>query len=104
LIQNSRLKLFISQVFPPTFRELPAPPLELFDLDEAFSSEISRMAQIANKCGENDLQYLISTAFEALGLQSANALTAKSEKEMLYAVALEIATFKKQAEMPIDFL
>jgi len=62
------------------------------------------MAQIANKCGENDLQYLISTAFEALGLQSANALAAKNEKEMLYAVALEIATFKKQAELPMDFL
>lgn len=62
------------------------------------------MAQIANKCGENDLQYLISTAFEALGLQSANTLATKNEKEMLYIVALEIATFKKQAEMPIDFL
>lgn len=103
--KSKKLKFyFLIKVFPPTFRELPAPPLELFDLDEAFSSEMSRMAQIANKCGENDLQYLISTAFEALGLQSANALAVKNEKEILYAVALEIATFKKQAEMPIDFL
>jgi len=78
--------------------------LELFDLDEAFSSEISRIAQIANKCGENDLQYLISTAFEALGLNTANALSTKNEKEMLYSVALEIATFKKQGEMPMDLL
>ena len=33
--------------------------LELFDLDEAFSSEKSRLAQITNKCGEEDLEYFI---------------------------------------------
>lgn len=38
------------QVFPPTFRELPPPPLELFDLDEAFSSERSQLARLTNKC------------------------------------------------------
>lgn len=38
------------QVFPPSFRELPPPPLELFDLDETFSSEKARLAQITNKC------------------------------------------------------
>ena len=38
------------QVFPPTFRELPGPALDLFDLDESFSSEKSRLAQITNKC------------------------------------------------------
>ena len=37
-------------VFPPSFRELANPKLELFDLDEAFSSEKSRLAQITNKC------------------------------------------------------
>lgn len=38
------------KVFPPTFRELPPPPLELFDLDETFSSEKARLAEITNKC------------------------------------------------------
>ena len=33
--------------------------MELFDLDEAFSSEKSRLAQITNKCGEEDLEYFI---------------------------------------------
>ena len=37
-------------VFPPQFRELPAPSLDLFDLDEQFSSEKARLAQITNKC------------------------------------------------------
>lgn len=38
------------KVFPPAFRELPPPPLELFDLDETFSSEKARLAEITNKC------------------------------------------------------
>ncbi|KAI8432856.1 hypothetical protein MSG28_013785 [Choristoneura fumiferana] len=37
-------------VFPPTFREPPPPPLELFDLDEALSSERAQLARLANKC------------------------------------------------------
>ena len=46
-------------MFPPQFRNLDDPQLELFDLDEAFSSEKSRLAQITNKCGEEDLEYYI---------------------------------------------
>lgn len=38
------------QVFPPQFRELPPPCLDLFDLDEQFSSEKVRLAQQTNKC------------------------------------------------------
>jgi len=40
----------LCKVFPPAFRELPPPPLELFDLDETFSSEKARLAEITNKC------------------------------------------------------
>lgn len=51
LCMPSFMKDLISfQVFPPSFRELPPPPLELFDLDETFSSEKARLAQITNKC------------------------------------------------------
>jgi len=38
------------QVFPPSFRELPPPKLDLFDLDEHFTSEKARLAQLTNKC------------------------------------------------------
>jgi len=37
-------------VFPPSFRELPPPKLDLFDLDEHFTSEKARLAQLTNKC------------------------------------------------------
>lgn len=42
--------ILLFKVFPPAFRELPPPPLELFDLDETFSSEKARLAEITNKC------------------------------------------------------
>jgi hypothetical protein len=50
-------------VFPPQFRNLADPQLELFDLDEAFSSEKARLAQLTNKCGEEDLEYYIRSGF-----------------------------------------
>lgn len=57
-------------VFPPTFRDLPNPRLELFDLDEAFSSEKSRLAQITNKCtdDDNDIEYYVREAADILGV------------------------------------
>lgn len=47
--------LILFKVFPPAFRELPPPPLELFDLDETFSSEKTRLAEITNKCKQSKL-------------------------------------------------
>ena len=59
-------------VFPPQFRNLPDPQLELFDLDEAFSSEKARLAQITNKCNEEDLEYYanITDQFNLKGFTS----------------------------------
>uniref|UniRef100_A0A3Q3NFV1 Intraflagellar transport 52 homolog (Chlamydomonas) n=1 Tax=Mastacembelus armatus TaxID=205130 RepID=A0A3Q3NFV1_9TELE len=37
-------------VFPPALSDLPPPMLDLFDLDETFSSEKVRLAQLTNKC------------------------------------------------------
>ena len=50
------------QVFPPSFRELPPPKLDLFDLDEHFTSEKARLAQLTNKCE------LLPTVFTILPL------------------------------------
>ena len=42
------LPAFQPAVFHPAMRDMPPPPLELFDLDEQFSSETQRMAQLTN--------------------------------------------------------
>ena len=49
-------------------RELPNPKLELFDLDEAFYSEKSRLAQITNKCSDADLDYFVREAADIMGI------------------------------------
>eukprot|EP00201_Polytomella_parva_P014854 CAMPEP_0175057452 /NCGR_PEP_ID=MMETSP0052_2-20121109/11272_1 /TAXON_ID=51329 ORGANISM="Polytomella parva, Strain SAG 63-3" /NCGR_SAMPLE_ID=MMETSP0052_2 /ASSEMBLY_ACC=CAM_ASM_000194 /LENGTH=329 /DNA_ID=CAMNT_0016322667 /DNA_START=395 /DNA_END=1385 /DNA_ORIENTATION=- len=66
-------------VFPPTIRE-PAPPaLELFDLDESFASETSRLATLTNKCsGEADLDYFVMEAGSIVGLRLPEDATAKT--------------------------
>ena len=55
-------------VFAPVLKELPNPPLELFDLDEEFSQEKVRLAQLTNKCDDNDLEYFIREAGDILGV------------------------------------
>ena len=93
------------QVFPPSFRELPPPNLELFDLDEAFSSERSRLAQLANKClgggdsgnDEADLEYFIRECGRVLGVAAGGPISGMDldAKQVLHAVSLRIAEFKK---------
>ena len=70
------LPLLQPAVFPPTMREPPPPALELFDLDEHFASERARLAQLTNKCNDEDLDYYIRECGNILGvsnrLQSTN--------------------------------
>jgi intraflagellar transport protein 52 len=93
-VQTNLKEMFLCcQVFPPSFRELPPPPLELFDLDEAFSSEQSRLAQLANKCGEDDLEYFIVAACEVFGVTPSSQT--RDARTLLHALVSEVATFKK---------
>lgn len=55
-------------VFPPVLKELPNPSLELFDLDDEFSQEKVRLAQLTNKCEDSDLEYFIREAGDILGI------------------------------------
>jgi len=57
--------------FPPVFREPIGPEVELFDLDEALSSQRVRLAQITNRCRPDeiaDLEYMLTMSGEALGI------------------------------------
>jgi len=55
-------------VFMPCMRELPPPALDLFDLDEHFSNEKLRLAQLTNKCTDSDLEYYVRESGEILGV------------------------------------
>ncbi len=49
-------------VFPPSFHEVPFPALDLFDLDDHFSSEKARLAQLTNKCTYTPSGVALATA------------------------------------------
>lgn len=86
-------------MFPPSFRDLSPPPLELFDLDDAFSSEFSRLAQFTNKYlmtgpgiqeNEAELEFYIQEASKIANMEGEFV----NAKEILYNIGVKCANFK----------
>ncbi|XP_053105532.1 intraflagellar transport protein 52 homolog isoform X1 [Hemicordylus capensis] len=82
-------------VFPPAFRELPPPSLDLFDLDETFSSERARLAQITNKCTEDDLEFYVRKCGDILGVTSKLPKEQQDAKHILEHIFFQVVEFKK---------
>ncbi|XP_037085988.1 intraflagellar transport protein 52 homolog [Pollicipes pollicipes] len=82
-------------IFPPAFRELPHPPLELFDLDEAFSSEKSRLAQATNKCNDSDLEYYARECGDVMGITVKLPPDSRSAKHILEYTLFQLVEFRK---------
>lgn len=82
-------------VFSPSFRELPPPPLELFDLDETFSSEKAQLAQITNKCTEEDLEFYVRKCGDILGVTSKLPKDQQDAKHILEHIFFQVVEFKK---------
>ncbi|XP_062507358.1 intraflagellar transport protein 52 homolog [Corticium candelabrum] len=82
-------------VIPPLFQELHPPSLDLFDLDEHFSSEKVRLAQITNKCTDDDLEYYIRECGDILGITGKLASDCKDAKHILEYVFAQVVEFKK---------
>lgn len=81
-------------VFPPILRELPPPNLELFDLDEEFASEKVRLAQVTNKCSNDDVEYFIRECGDILGI-SDKVKNKGDPKAILGYVLEQLISFKK---------
>eukprot|EP00929_Paragymnodinium_shiwhaense_P019971 TRINITY_DN1344_c0_g2_i1.p1 TRINITY_DN1344_c0_g2~~TRINITY_DN1344_c0_g2_i1.p1 ORF type:complete len:447 (-),score=114.94 TRINITY_DN1344_c0_g2_i1:49-1389(-) len=81
-------------VFPPCLREPPPPALDLFDLDEQFASERVRLAQLTNKCTDDDLDFYIRQAGEVLGVTQKLG-ERRSAKHILEFVFKELVGYKK---------
>jgi len=81
-------------VFPPCLREPPAPALDLFDLDEQFASERVRLAQLTNKCTDEDLEFYIRQAGEVLGVTEKLG-ERRSAKHILEYIFRQLVNFKK---------
>ena len=90
-------------MFPPQFRTLNPPPLELYDLDAEFSSERNRLAQLTNRCNDNDLEYYVVEAGHILGIvpqlkaspAGGNNSSAERAKRIIHHVLERVSQFKK---------
>lgn len=82
-------------VFPPTFRELEPPALDLFDLDDTFSSERVRLAQLTNKCNDDDLEYFIRECGEILSVSHKLDADKRDGKHILEHIFRQVVDFKK---------
>ena len=91
-------------VFPPTFREVEPPALELFNLDEEFSSTRSRLATAYNKCTEEDLQYFIEESGDICSVLDKIGSNAPEDrpKKILEYIFKQIVAFKKTGSAGSD--
>ncbi|CAK9805581.1 Intraflagellar transport protein 52 homolog [Anthophora plagiata] len=91
-----------ASVFPPSFQELPPPALELFDLDEAFSSDLLKLSQLTNKymatkdlSKDMELDHYIREFGSIIRISNSDTHTAK---EVLNAVFQSICSYKAMHE------
>merc|ERR1712054_437648 len=82
-------------VFPPSLREPPPPALDLFDLDEMFASERVRLAHLANKCTDDDLEYYIRESGDILGVTSNLKPEQRDGRHVLENIFKQICAWKK---------
>lgn len=81
-------------VFPATIVEPPRPALDLFDLDEHFASERARLAMLANKCTDDDLDFFVREAGGILGVTPKLDISCRSSKHHLEFIFKELLRFK----------
>ncbi|RHY53909.1 hypothetical protein DYB34_002304 [Aphanomyces astaci] len=82
-------------VFPPILREMPPPALDQFDLDEHFASESLRLAQLTNKCSDDDLEYYVKEAAGILGILPKLDPDRADAKHVLEFLLSKVVNFKK---------
>ena len=81
-------------VFDPIIKDFQVPNLELFDLDEQFASEKIKLAQVTNKCNDEDLEYYIKECSDILGI-SGKIDNNDDPKAVLAYVMKELINYKK---------
>lgn len=84
----------IPAIYAPIFRGLDKPELELYDLDNEFSSVQNKLTRLANKCGNTDLDYFIRQCGLLLGLTSLD-WRENVPKNILATLAIKLANFKR---------
>lgn len=80
-------------VFLTCMKDLPPPGLDLYDLDEQFASERIKLAQLTNKCTDDDIEYFVKECGDIMGVsQSIN--NPDDPKAVLHYIFQEIIKYK----------
>ena len=79
-------------VFLPCMKDLPPPGLDLFDLDEQFASERIKMAQLTNKCNDDEIEYFVKECGDIMGLSQ--HVATDDPKAILHYIFQEIVKYK----------
>ena len=85
-------------VFPPQMREPPGPVLELFDLDDAFASPKTRLAQLAQRTPPKNAEKFIIQAAKILGILPKLPEGKQDAKHVLEYVFTQVARWKRQSQ------
>ena len=80
-------------VFPPSLKEIDPPKLDLFDLDDQFANEQIRMAQLTNKCTDDDIDYYVKQCGDVMGVSN-QCNDSSNPKEILYFVFSQLIKYK----------
>uniref|UniRef100_A0A8C1LWS8 Intraflagellar transport 52 homolog (Chlamydomonas) n=1 Tax=Cyprinus carpio TaxID=7962 RepID=A0A8C1LWS8_CYPCA len=94
----SVLELELPSVLQPAFRDLPPPKPDLSDLDETFPSEKVRLAQLSNKCTDDDLEFYVRKSGDILGVTGKLDKDKRDAKHILEHVVFQVVEFKKLSE------
>jgi intraflagellar transport protein 52 len=92
---DAALPALTPAVFPPQMREPSGPKLELFDLDDAFASPKTRLAQLAQRTPPKNADKFIMQAAKILGILPILPGNKKSGKDVLEFVFAQIVKFKR---------
>ncbi|XP_061584673.1 intraflagellar transport protein 52 homolog [Cololabis saira] len=82
-------------VFPPAIDDFPPLMLDLFNLDETFSSEKVRLAQLTNKCTDEDLEFYVRKCGEILDVTPNLDKEQRDAKHILERIFFQVVEFKK---------
>ena len=85
-------------VFPPQMREPPGPVLELFDLDDAFASPKTRLAQLAQRTPPKQAEKFIIQAAKILGILPRLPEGKQDAKHVLEYVFTQVVRWKRQSQ------
>lgn len=81
-------------VFPPILQDNQPPNLELFDLDEEFADSKIKLAQLTNRCTNENIEYYIQESSKILGMQEKTNIN--NSKAILTFILKEVCKFKMQ--------